>query len=112
VSLVQEYLVSLFRDFSTIGQGAVRYRRTKTHPIELVWTGAQADFDVGQAFPINDLRESHRQKLIPTRGVIDLVVTGAAIDTATKLFWMDPVSELRKNQFSSGHAPKVGMATA
>jgi hypothetical protein len=73
---------------------------------------ASNDFDVGQSFPISDLRESHRQKLIPTRGVIDLVVTGAAIDTATKLFWMDPVSELRKNQFSSGHAPKVGMATA
>jgi hypothetical protein len=64
----------------------MRHGGTKAHPIELVWTRAQADFYVRQAFPISDLSEGHGQELIPTREVINLVVAIVAVDTTAKLF--------------------------
>jgi hypothetical protein len=39
----------------------------------------------------------------PTRKVTNLVVSIVAVDTATEMFGMDPIGELRKNQFSSEH---------
>src|ERR1035438_6171468 len=70
---------------------------------QLVGTCPQADFDVRQAFSIGELREGHGEELIPTRKATNLVVASVAVDTAAKLFGMNPVGQLRKNQFSSGH---------
>jgi hypothetical protein len=75
----------------------------KAHPIEQVWAGSQANFYVGQAIPISDLSKSHRQELIPARELIDLVMAAVASNATAKLFGMDPIGELRKNQFSSRH---------
>src|ERR1035438_309936 len=86
-----------------IGQGAMRHRCPKAHPIELVGTCPQAAFDVRQAFSIGELREGHSEELIPTWKTTNLVVASVAVDTAAKLFGMNPVGQLRKNQFSSGH---------
>jgi hypothetical protein len=81
----------------------MRYGRTKTHPVELVWTRAQTDFYVSQAVAISYLGKGHSQELIPTREVIDLVVSVIASDAAAKLLGVNPLGELRKDQFSSGH---------
>ena len=86
-----------------IGQGAMRHRRPKAQPIELVGTGPQADLDVRQAFATGELREGHGEELIPTWKTTNLVVASIAVDTAAKLFGMNPVGQLRKNQFPSGH---------
>src|ERR1035438_7145048 len=81
----------------------MRHARPKAHSIELVGSCTQADFDVRQAFSIGELREGHGKELIPTREAINLIVASVAVDTAAKLFGMNPVGQLRKNQFSSGH---------
>ena len=98
----------------TVGmrQRAVRDRRMKSQSIEWVVAGSQADFDVRQAIPIRYLSERHSQELIPTRKVTNLVVAIVAVDAPAKLLRMDPVGELRKNQFSSGLVPVFGIMAA
>src|ERR1019366_2685369 len=86
-----------------IGQGAMRHRCPKAHPIELVGTCPQADFDVRQTLSISELCEGHGEELIPTRKTTNLVVASVAVDTAAKLFGMNPVGQLRKNQLSGRH---------
>ena len=70
---------------------------------QITYRDSLADFDVRQAFSISELREGHGQELIPTRKAMNLVVASVAIDAAAKLFGMNPVGQLRKNQFSGGH---------
>jgi len=90
-----------------VGQRAVSDGGAKPQPIELVVPGAQADLDVGQAIPISELGKGHGQKLIPAGEVMDSMVAVIALNTATKLFGVNPVRELRKNCLSSVHSSSL-----
>jgi hypothetical protein len=82
----------------------MRDGRTKTQPIELVVARAQADFYVGQAIPVSDLRERHGKELIPTREVTNPIVALIAVDATAKLFAMNPVHDLRENGLFGSHS--------
>jgi hypothetical protein len=71
--------------------------------VELIGPRAQADFNVGQAISVSQLREGHSKKLIPTREATDSVVAVVAFDAPAKLLRVNPLHDLRKNSFSSAH---------
>jgi hypothetical protein len=87
-----------------ISQRAAGHGGAEPQPIKLVVPGAQANFYyVGQAIPISKLGKGHSQELVPTGEVINLAVAIVASDAATKLLRVDPLGELRKDQFSGRH---------
>jgi hypothetical protein len=75
----------------------------EAHAIEFVWARTQADFYVGQAFPVSDLSEGHGQELIPAREAADPMVAVVAVDTTAKLFAMNPVHDLTENRLFGSH---------
>src|ERR1035441_5796623 len=67
--------------FVGVGQSAARHRAAKPQVIEFPGHGSEAGFDVPQALAVSQLREGHRQVLIPARtlpGLRIIVVTGHA----------------------------------
>src|ERR1022692_3683190 len=65
--------------FVGVGQSAARHRAAKPQVIEFPGHGSEAGFDVPQALAVSQLREGHRQVLIPVRKLPRLrmiVVTG------------------------------------
>jgi len=94
-------------DWDGISQRATGHGGAEPQPIKLVVPGAQANFYVGQAIPISKLGKCHSQELVPTGKVVNLAVAIVASDTATKLLRVNPLGELRKNQFSSGHGTSL-----
>src|ERR1035441_8491007 len=67
--------------FVGVGQSAARHRAAKPQVIEFPGHGSEAGFDVPQALAVSQLREGHRQVLIPVRKLPRLrmiVVTGHA----------------------------------
>src|SRR5208283_2164389 len=90
-----------------IGQRAMRDGRTKPQPVELVLARAQANFYVGQAISVSQLGEGHGQELVPARELVSLIVAVITLHTAAKLLGVNPLRQLRKNQFSSGHGPSL-----
>jgi hypothetical protein len=101
--LVHARVCSTPRRRRTGGRRLSAYGRTKAQPIELVWTRAQADFDVGQAISVSYLGESHGQELVPTREVTNPIVALIAVDTTAKLFAMNPVHDLTENRLFGAH---------
>src|ERR1035441_7688977 len=53
--------------FVGVGQSAARHRAAKPQAIEFPGHGSEAGFDVPQALAVSQLREGHRQVLIPVR---------------------------------------------
>ena len=71
--------------FVGVGQSGARHLAAKSQVVELAAYRAQACFDVAQAFAVSQLREGHRQKLVPARKVLYLVIATVAADTFLKL---------------------------
>ena len=80
-----------------VGEGAVRDGGSKTHVIKLVTTRTQTDFEIGEALAISDLGKRHREKLIPTGELTDLVISLGAVDAAPKPPGVDPAHQLSKS---------------
>ncbi len=93
-----------------VGQRAMGDGGTKAQVIELVLPRAQADFDVGQAISVSDLREGHGQELIPTREVTNPIVAVVAVDATAKLFAMNPVHDLTENRLFGAHSASLALA--
>ncbi len=91
------------RELIGIGQRAMRNGRAKAQVIELVVARAQADFNVGQAVSVSQLREGHGKELIPTGEVTNAVVTLVAIDASAKLLGVNPLHDLRENRLCGAH---------
>src|SRR6266581_4367837 len=71
--------------------------------VELILTRAQTGFNIAEAFPKGELTKGHAQKLIPAGEGFHFVVSVVASHTATKLLWMDQISELGEDKFSGMH---------
>src|SRR5438874_11953546 len=72
--------------------------------IETTPESAQAGFDVAQALAIGQLRESHREKLVPARKAADLAVALITIHAAPKLLRGNEIHQLREDRFALMHA--------
>src|SRR3972149_6390610 len=60
--------------------------------------------DVAQAFPVRQLRERHRQKLIPAREALEIVIASITGDAFGKLLVWKMLHQLRKDGASEIHA--------
>src|SRR5216684_2868323 len=56
----------------------LRHLAAKAHMIQLALHRTQTRFDVPQAFTVSQLRESHREILIPTREITVMTITVVA----------------------------------
>jgi hypothetical protein len=93
----------------TIGirEGAVRDRGTETQMIDLVGSGTEAGFQIGQAVAESNLGESHGEKLIAAGKGRCLIDSGVTIHTATKLLGMDALQNLGEDEFSRVHSRRM-----
>ena len=73
--------------------------------VELSPLRAQADFNVGSARALSDLRKGRGEKLIPTRAVTDLVLALVTPQAAAELLGVSPFHELGENYFSGMQRP-------
>jgi hypothetical protein len=73
--------------------------------VELSPLRAQADFNVGSARALSDLRKGRGEKLIPTRAVTDLVLALVTPQAAAELLGVNPFHELGGNHFFGMHRP-------
>ena len=92
-----------------VGQRAARDSRAETHPIELVGSGAQTDFDILQAISKSNLGECHGKKLVPAGEAADHAIAVITLDTAAELLRVDGVEDLREN---SAHPLILGINPA
>jgi hypothetical protein len=53
--------------------------------VELLAVRGKADFDIAQALPTRQLREGHRQKLLPTGKIPDASIPRVAIHETVKV---------------------------
>src|SRR6185295_18575893 len=77
-----------------IGQRSPFDWSTEAGVIELVMLGGETHFDVAQAFAISKLRESHGQKLIPTREGTNTLVAPIASHAAIEFLVGKKADEL------------------
>jgi hypothetical protein len=71
--------------------------------IEFATHRSEARLDVTKAFTIRELSKAHRQKLIPTRETLLLVVAAIAGYTLLELISREVVHELRENCLAKVH---------
>ena len=86
-----------------IGQGAARYSALDTHVIELLLLGAQARFDVAQAFSVGQLSKRHGEVLVETRKAFHLVGACVARHASAKRRERQVLGDLREHQFALVH---------
>jgi hypothetical protein len=68
---------------------------------------AKACFYVAQTFPVSQLREGHRQILVPTRETSQVGVAAIASHTLLELLARGVLDQLRKDSAASIHSPIV-----
>jgi hypothetical protein len=96
-----------------VGQIRARHASTKSHVIQLAADGAQASFDITQAFAVSELSESHRQILVPAREASKVSVASIARHTLLKLVERQVIHELREDgpaEVHSTFSAKTSMA--
>ena len=71
--------------------------------VELILTGTEAGFDVGQTIPISQLTKGHAEKLVPAGEGFDLVVSGIEMDAPLKALGVDMVHKLGEYVFLGKH---------
>lgn len=87
-----------------VGQGVARDGvAAKAHVIQLVRVGAQIDLDVSQRFAPRQLGKGHRQELVETTEVLNLVVAPMRIDATSKSAQWQMRHELCKNELALMH---------
>jgi hypothetical protein len=77
----------------------------KSHVVQLALHRTEADFDIAQTVAISQLRESHRQILIPARESLLLIIAAITSHTFLKLIGGQMVQELGENRSAEVHSP-------
>ena len=95
-----------------IGKRGARHLPAKAPVIEFAAHRSEARFDVTKAFAIRELSKTHRQKLIPTRETLLLVVAAIAGYTLLELISRKVVHELRENCLAKVHPSLSAIDTA
>jgi hypothetical protein len=90
-----------------VGQRAARHRSANPEMVKLRGARAQANLDVAETFPIDQLRESQAEKLIPAGEAIRLPVPVVALNTAMENLRVNPFHELGENHFRRLHPAKI-----
>jgi hypothetical protein len=80
-----------------VGQCGARHPATESHVVELAAHRAQACLDVAQALAVSQLREAHRQKLVPARETLLLVIATITGHTFPELVPRQVVQDLGEN---------------
>jgi hypothetical protein len=80
--------------------------------IEFATHRSEARLDVTKAFTIRELSKAHRQKLVPTRENLLLVVAAIAGYTLLELISRKVVHELRENCLAKVHPSLSAIAAA
>jgi hypothetical protein len=87
-----------------IGQRIARNgRAAKSHVVQPVCLRTQIDFDIAQRFSMGQLRKRHREELIQTGKILDLVLAPMGCHAAPKSRQRQISHELRKNEFALMH---------
>ena len=88
-----------------IGVGEVVPRRSAadSHVVEGVRLCRQAADEVAKAFSVGDLSKGHRQKLVVTGELLDLVVPCVAVDASLKLRVREKRHHLREHSLALVH---------
>ena len=76
----------------------------KPHVVQPAGLGAQVDFDVAQGLSLSQLSKGHREELIQTRKVLDLVLASVIGHTAAKRAQRHIDHELRKYELALVHS--------
>jgi cobyrinic acid a,c-diamide synthase len=79
-----------------IGERRPFDRTTEAGVIKLAPLGGETNFDVAQALAMRQLRESHGEKLIPTREGAHTLVATIARDATIEFFVRNKLDELSK----------------
>jgi len=89
-----------------VGARQRRARRSTAEPhvIQFAMHGMKTCFDVAQTLAVSQLGEGHRQKLIPAREALEVVVASITGDAFLKLLVWKILHQLRKNSASEIHA--------
>ena len=79
--------------------------------VEFAVHRTQARLDVAEAFPIGQLGECHRKKLIPAGETFQIGIATVAPYTFVKLFVRQVLDQLGENRTAKVHPPlcRVGM---
>jgi hypothetical protein len=88
-----------------IGQGTPGDSAADAHVVELLRHGTEADLDVAQALPIGELREGHREVLVPAREAAEPMVAAVSLHAAGERFVRNEAHELREDGASLVHHP-------
>jgi hypothetical protein len=88
-----------------IGQGAADNSATDAHVVELLGHGSEADLDVAQALAVGELREGHREELVPAGEAAKSMVAAIPLHTVGKRLVRNEAHELREDGASLVHRP-------
>ena len=83
----------------------MRHATAEPHVVELAAHRPQARFDVAQALAISQLSEGHRQKLVPTRKTLLLVIATVAGHALQELIAWKMIDDLGENSLAKIHPP-------
>jgi hypothetical protein len=88
-----------------VGQRTPRDLAAKSGVVQLGLQGAQARFDVPQAFAEGELRESQAQELVAARKTAAATIAAILVDASVELASRQKVHELREHEWSVEHKP-------
>ena len=86
-----------------VGQRGARHPAAEAHVVELAAHRPQARLDVAQALAVSQLREGHRQILVPARETSPVRVAAIAGDALLKLVGGQVIHELGENSLADIH---------
>src|SRR6266851_6378125 len=86
-----------------VGERGARYLPAESNVIQLTAHRAEACLDVAQAFAVSQLREGHRQILVPARETSPVRVTAITGDTLLKLVGGQVRHELSEYSLADVH---------
>ena len=91
--------------FVRVGQRRARHLAAESHVVQLALYRTQTGLDVAQTLAIGQLREGHRQILVPTGKSAQSDVAPVALDTTAKLPVGKEADQLREDGTALVHEP-------
>ena len=73
--------------------------------IQLALHRTQTSFDVAQALAVSQLREGHREVLVPTRKITEMTITAVTGHTFLELLVREMGDQFREHEPASMHHP-------
>ena len=86
-----------------VGQGAAGHGAAQAHMIEFVAVGAQAGFDIAQAFATGELCKGHAAILVLATEAFDVMIAMVALNTAAQGMVGKMLHCLSEDQFAVIH---------